>query len=65
MPNKGDWRMYFLCALAIVNSATNGYDGSMMNGLQTLKYWVDCKYLFGMPNLSVLNADNRNYFRYG
>jgi hypothetical protein len=43
MPRAGDYRMYVLCGLAIVNSATNGYDGSMMNGLQTLPYWVDCK----------------------
>jgi hypothetical protein len=38
--------MYVLCALAIVNSATNGYDGSMMNGLQTLSYWNNCMFLF-------------------
>jgi len=45
MPGSGDYRMYVLCALAIVNSATNGYDGSMMNGLQTLTYWNDCMFL--------------------
>ncbi|CAM0139080.1 hypothetical protein VKS41_007892 [Umbelopsis sp. WA50703] len=56
MPNKGDWRMYFLCALAIVNSATNGYDGSMMNGLQTLKYWVDYMDNPSNSTLGLLNA---------
>ncbi|OZJ01946.1 hypothetical protein BZG36_05125 [Bifiguratus adelaidae] len=39
MPGSGDWRLYFLCAVAIINSATNGYDGSMMNGLQSLQSW--------------------------
>lgn len=31
--------MYFLLLIAILSSATNGYDGSMMNGLQALTYW--------------------------
>lgn len=44
MVNKGSVRRYFLCAVAIVNSATNGYDGSMMNGLQSLSTWRACTY---------------------
>jgi len=32
---------------ALVTSATNGYDGSMMNGLQSLTYWED---YFGNPH---------------
>jgi hypothetical protein len=35
-------RLYFLVFIAVLSSATNGYDGSMMNGLQTLTYWQDC-----------------------
>jgi hypothetical protein len=27
--------------LALITSMTNGYDGSMMNGLQTLDLWQD------------------------
>lgn len=27
----------------ILTSATNGYDGSMVNGLQSLDIWQDCK----------------------
>ncbi|KIM92559.1 hypothetical protein OIDMADRAFT_107106 [Oidiodendron maius Zn] len=34
-------RLYFLIFIAVLSSATNGYDGSMMNGLQTLTYWQD------------------------
>jgi MFS family permease len=29
---------------AVLTSATNGYDGSMMNGLQALDQWDNCKY---------------------
>lgn len=36
--------LYLLLCLAVLTSATNGYDGSMMNGLQSLKAWQDCKY---------------------
>ncbi|KAI8577911.1 hypothetical protein K450DRAFT_212247 [Umbelopsis ramanniana AG] len=56
MPNSGDYRMYVLCALAIVNSATNGYDGSMMNGLQTLTYWNEYFNFPDAPTLGLLNA---------
>ena len=31
--------MYALIFIAILSSATNGYDGSMMNGLQALTHW--------------------------
>ncbi|KAI9638480.1 hexose transporter [Dioszegia hungarica] len=40
----------------LITSASNGYDGSMMNSLQTLSYWQD---YFGNPSgglLGLLNA---------
>ena len=37
-------KLYFLILVAILSSATNGYDGSMMNGLQALTYWKACEY---------------------
>ncbi|KAJ9631893.1 hypothetical protein H2203_000293 [Taxawa tesnikishii (nom. ined.)] len=49
-------KLYFLIFVAILSSATNGYDGSMMNGLQALTYW---KTYFGNPTGSrqgLLNA---------
>src|SRR3954464_10642269 len=48
-------RLYFLLATVILVSATNGFDGSMMNGLQSLKYWED--YFHPSPaNRGLLNA---------
>ena len=29
--------------MVILTSATNGYDGSMVNGLQSLPAWKECK----------------------
>jgi hypothetical protein len=42
-------RLYFLIFIAVLSSATNGYDGSMMNGLQTLTYWQDCASISMLP----------------
>jgi hypothetical protein len=42
--------------LLLITSSTNGYDGSMMNGLQTLKQWNQA---FNNPSggmLGLLNA---------
>ncbi|KAH8809347.1 hexose transporter [Xylogone sp. PMI_703] len=61
-PGKWWWqdaglrRLYLLILVAILSSATNGYDGSMMNGLQTLVYWRN---YFNNPEgatLGLLNA---------
>ncbi|KAL2060666.1 hypothetical protein VTL71DRAFT_9307 [Oculimacula yallundae] len=48
--------LYVLLMLAVLTSATNGYDGSMMNGLQTLNEW---KHSFNNPGTAtrgLLNA---------
>ncbi|KAK9418242.1 putative Hexose transporter protein [Seiridium unicorne] len=45
-------RLYFLLfPAAVVAYATSGYDGSMMNSLQTVSYWDD---FFGRPRGSTL-----------
>ena len=36
--------LYVCLMFAVLTSATNGYDGSMMNGLQALPQWVDCEF---------------------
>ena len=36
--------LYVCLMFAVLTSATNGYDGSMMNGLQALDQWDKCKY---------------------
>lgn len=49
-------KTYALLIFVIMTSATNGYDGSMMNGLQTLHIWVN---YFDQPSnatLGLLNA---------
>ena len=35
---------YLLLTLAILTSATNGYDGSMVNGLLSLPQFIECRY---------------------
>ncbi|KZT62655.1 general substrate transporter [Calocera cornea HHB12733] len=39
MVNRGDIMLCFLSGVAIINSCVNGYDGSMMNGMQSLSQW--------------------------
>jgi len=34
-------KLYICLMFVVLTSATNGYDGSMMNGLQTLSYWQE------------------------
>ncbi|KAF9890855.1 hypothetical protein FE257_005431 [Aspergillus nanangensis] len=50
-------RKTYICLMFVVlTSATNGYDGSMMNGLQTLAHWQE---YFNHPQgsmLGILNA---------
>lgn len=41
--------------MLLITSMTNGYDGSMMNGLQTLSTWQN---YFGKPEGSVLGIFN-------
>ncbi|EXJ62573.1 hypothetical protein A1O7_03011 [Cladophialophora yegresii CBS 114405] len=47
--------LHCLCAILLLSSATNGYDGSMMNGLQTLDYWQNS---FNHPSASMLGLLN-------
>jgi len=47
---------YLLILFSLITSSTNGYDGSMMNGLQSLTQWTD---YFNNPSggrLGLLNA---------
>lgn len=49
-------RINLICVLLIITSMTNGYDGSIMNGLQTLPQWQS---IMGEPTggtLGILNA---------
>lgn len=33
--------LYFTLWAAMLTSATNGYDGSLMNGLESIQAWID------------------------
>ena len=37
--------LYFTLWAAMLTSATNGYDGSLMNGLEAIQAWIDGKFL--------------------
>ncbi|KAF5856058.1 hypothetical protein ETB97_007979 [Aspergillus alliaceus] len=49
--NPGMRKTYICLGFVVLTSATNGYDGSMMNGLQTLPPWQD---YFNHPSGSLL-----------
>lgn len=49
--NKGIIKLNCMLLLSLVSSYCNGYDGSMMNGLQSLDEW---KAYFGYPDASTL-----------
>lgn len=36
-------RLYFMMTFLFLGSTTLGYDGSVLNGLQTMTSWQDCK----------------------
>jgi hypothetical protein len=40
---KGMRGLYVCLLFVVLTSATNGYDSSMMNGLQSLEQWRDCE----------------------
>ena len=37
-------RLYFMMPFLFLGSTTLGYDGSVLNGLQTMTTWQDCMY---------------------
>lgn len=47
--------LYFFIVILIVTNTANGFDGSMMNGLQTLSYWQD---FFDHPKGAILGFFN-------
>jgi hypothetical protein len=36
-------QLYFMMTFLFLGSTTLGYDGSVLNGLQTMTSWQDCK----------------------
>jgi len=48
--------LWLLSGIAIINSCVNGYDGSMMNGMQSLEQWQTYFNYPDGPTLGLLNA---------
>jgi len=48
-------KLYFLLVVMIMTNTANGFDGSMMNGLQGLTYWQE---YFNYPKGSILGLFN-------
>ncbi|CAN9208027.1 unnamed protein product [Alternaria alternata] len=48
-------RLYIYIVILILTNTANGFDGSMMNGLQSLSYWQD---YFGEPRGAMLGFFN-------
>lgn len=42
--HKGLRNLYVLMPFLFLGSTTNGYDGSLLNGLQTMEPWQSCKF---------------------
>lgn len=36
-------KLYLMMPILMLSATTNGYDGSLLNGLQTMVPWQDCK----------------------
>lgn len=47
--------LYFYIVILILTNTANGFDGSMMNGLQSLSYWQE---YFGVPRGAMLGFFN-------
>ncbi len=43
--HRGIRRLYSMMPVLFLGSTTNGYDGSLLNGLQTMDPWQSCKQL--------------------
>ncbi|KAJ1331980.1 hexose transporter-like protein [Microdochium nivale] len=48
-------RLYFFILVLILSNTANGFDGSMMNGLQSLSYWQE---FFNYPKGAILGLFN-------
>ncbi|CAG8951282.1 hypothetical protein HYFRA_00008031 [Hymenoscyphus fraxineus] len=53
---KGMRGLYICLLFVVLTSATNGYDSSMMNGLQTLEQWRDYYHQPSPSQLGLLNS---------
>jgi hypothetical protein len=43
--HRGLRKLYLMMPILFLGSTINGYDGSLLNGLQTMTPWQDCERL--------------------
>jgi hypothetical protein len=55
--HKGLRRLYLMVPILFLSATTNGYDSSLLNGLQTLTPWQDCMVLFHFLTLATLTSN--------
>lgn len=57
-------RLYFALVPAVLGvEMTSGYDGSILNGLQAVKPWLDCKLaleILGISSIADMHTDFHN-----
>jgi hypothetical protein len=42
--HKGLLKLYLMIPVLLLSATTNGYDSSLLNGLQTLEPWQECEF---------------------
>jgi hypothetical protein len=47
--HKGLLKLYLMIPILLLSATTNGYDSSLLNGLQTLDPWQECTRPLGLP----------------
>lgn len=54
-------KLYGMMVFLFMGSTTLGYDGSLLNGLQTMDTWQNCELLsFSTPNVDSPSSTNNN-----
>lgn len=51
--DRGLRRLYMMMPILFLGSTINGYDGSLLNGLQTMVPWQDCKFTHEMQDIGL------------
>lgn len=53
-------KLYFMMPFLFLGSTTLGYDGSLLNGLQTMPAWKECTYSPKFSNTATLQNSPLN-----
>jgi hypothetical protein len=47
-------KLYAMMPILLLGATINGYDGSLLNGLQTMDPWQECKWNLELPSNVIL-----------